>query len=134
MKKKLSNSARDFHRDQVGGVKAYLIFAVLFVTVAVHAGWNYLPVLYQCENFRQEMKGTLINTVTMTYGKESLTKKAEKKLRSLANENGLPQDAVIEVTEKNKVLSAYVQFSRTVHILPFGLYDYEYEFEDTATS
>src|SRR5882757_5329649 len=120
--------------NQLGGTKMYAIVALVVLFVMVHAGYNYLPAIYQCENFKSEMKSATMRVLAMPHGQESLADKLKKQIRTAGNENGVPANAVIEVTETNNSLKAHVRFIREVDILPFGLYRYHYQFDDTATA
>jgi hypothetical protein len=124
----------EFDQGQLGGTKAYALVAILVLFLLVHAGYNYLPVVYQYENFKSEMKGATMRVLTMPHGAESLSDKLKKQIRLAGNENGVPANAVIEVTEVNNSLKARVKFMKEVNLLPFGLYRYRYEFDNTSVA
>jgi hypothetical protein len=124
----------EFHQGQLGGTKMYAIVAILVLFLLGHAGYNYLPVVYQFENFKSEMKGATMRVLTMPHGAESLSDKLKKQIRLAGNENGVPANAVIEVTELNNSLKAHVRFTKEVSLLPFGLYRYRYEFDNTSVA
>jgi len=123
-----------FHRDEIGGTKLYGLVALAVLFLLVHAGYNYLPVVYQLENFKSEMKGATMRVLTMPHGAESLADKLKKQIRLAGNDNGVPANAVIEVTEVNNSLKAHVRFTKEVNLLPFGLFRYRYEFDNTSVA
>lgn len=134
MKKRVENRMRSksFHNQQ-GGTKIYALVALLVVFLLIHAGWNYLPAIYQCENFKSEMQTAAIQIVSMPRStSDPLANKLKKRLRLVGNDNGVPPNALIEVTEANGTLKAHVRFVREIHLLPFGLYKYQYQFDNTA--
>jgi hypothetical protein len=122
------------YRSQHGGTKIYGLVAILAVFLLIHAGWNYLPVVYQSESFKGEMHNTIVQVIATPHGaNEPLAEKLKKRLRVVANENNVPGTALIEVTEAGHSLKARVRFVRQVDLLPFGLYRYQYQFDNTAT-
>ena len=121
------------YKGQLGGTKIYALAALLVLFLLGHAGWNYLPVVYQCENFKSELQSATVRVVSMPHGtNERLADKLKKQIRVAGNENGVPQNALIEITEANNSLKARVRFIRDVDLLPFGLYKYHYEFDSTS--
>jgi hypothetical protein len=120
--------------NQLGGTKIYAIVALLVLFLMGHAGYQYLPAVYQSENFKAEMKSATMRVLAMPHGAESLSDKLKKQLRIAGNENGVPQTAVIEVTEANNSLKAHVRFTREIPLLPFGLYKYQYQFDNIAVA
>jgi hypothetical protein len=123
-----------FHGDEIGGTKLYALVALTVLFLLGHAGYNYLPIVYQYENFKSEMKGATMRVLTMPHGAESLSDKLKKQIRLAANENGVPGNAVIEVTELNNSLKAHVKFTKEINLLPFGLFRYRYEFDNTSVA
>ncbi len=55
------------------------------------------------------------------------------KLQRVAVANNVPPNVFIEVKQANGVYSARAAYTKEVKILPFGLYDYMYVFDHTAT-
>lgn len=133
MKEIVKNKFTEFHHDQVGGAKLFAVVAVASVLLLVNAGYNYFPVLYQCESFKADMNNVIVQVMAMPTNKsESFGLKVEKRLIALAGTYGIPSDADIEVVEKEKRVTARVSFVKEVDLLPFGLYKYDYEFDNTA--
>jgi len=121
------------YQDQRGGTKMYALVALLVLFLLVHAGWNYLPAIYQCEAFKTEMQTAAVQVISTPHGlNEPLADKLKKRLRLAANDNGVPANALIEVTEAGGILKAHVRFTREINLLPFGLYKYHYQFDNTA--
>jgi hypothetical protein len=41
--------------------------------------------------------------------------------------------AIIDVKRNNNVTQAHVRYTKQIGVLPFGIYNYSYEFDHTAT-
>ena len=129
MKEKTEN---DYRRKESGsaGVKLTIILVSLFLIA--HAGFNFIPVAYSGENFKQEMQTAVIHGFALPNGADPISA-TKGKIRAVASANSVLPDAVIEVKQINNVLQAHVVYSKPVEILPFGLYTYDYHFDHTAT-
>jgi hypothetical protein len=134
MKKREEIMRPESHQGQLGGTKIYAIVALLVLFLLGHAGYNYLPAVYQLENFKSEMKSATMRVLSIPHGAESLSDKLKKQIRIAGNENGVPASALIEVTEVNNSLKAHVRFTREINLLPFGLYRYQYVFDNTSVA
>jgi len=103
---------------------------VLFLLA--HAGFNYIPVAYDGESFKQEMQTAVVQGLALPNGGKPVEATKARILRAAAQSN-VPADAFIEVKIVNAVIQARVAYSRQAEILPLGLYTYNYEFDHTAT-
>lgn len=113
------------------GVKFLAVLAVLFLFA--HAAYNYIPVGYDAENFKQEMETAVVQTVAMPGVAMPLTEAIKLKIKKAAVNNDVPADALIEVKPVNNVVQAHVAYTKKINILPFGIYKYNYQFDHTAT-
>ena len=111
------------------GVKFLMVFVVLILFA--HAGYNYVPVAYAGENFKQEMHTAVVNGLALP-GRMSPVDVVRAKVEKAATDNNLPKDTLIEVKQVGSVLQAHAQYSQKVAILPFGIYTYTYNFDHTA--
>jgi len=111
------------------GVK-FLIFFVLLLAVA-NAGYNYVPVAYASESFKQEMQTSVVNALA-TPGRVTPTDYIKNRLQKAIKDNDLPTDTVVDVKQAGTVIQAHAAFTKPVNILPFGLYTYNYHFDYTA--
>ncbi len=129
--KQVTNSNKR-HSEQGNATGKLLVVAVVIFLVAF-AGYNYIPTAYQGANFKQQMGAAVMQAVTLppTLGtpKKLVTQKVQKAMRT----NDIPPDAVLEVKAKGKDISARVYYRIEVPIIPFGIYNYEYIFDYTAT-
>ena len=111
------------------GVKFLAIFAVLLL--AANAGYNYIPVAYQGESFKQDMQTAVINGMALP-GKMNPIEVVKAKVQRAANDNELPPDTFIDVTQVGNTVQAHAVYSKQVGLLPFGIYTYTYHFDHTA--
>jgi Flp pilus assembly protein TadG len=113
------------------GVKMTLVLAGLFLLA--HAAYNYIPVAYDSANFKQEMQTAVVQAAALQGANQTAVDSVKAKLRRAAVNNNVPTDALIEVKPINNVVRAHVSYVKPVNILPFGIYKYNYQFDDTAT-
>jgi len=112
------------------GIKFLLVMLGLFLVG--NAGFQYIPVLYSAENFKQEMQTAVIQAFAMP-GQTPPADRAKKRIINSLQNNNIPLDAVVDVKQVNNVLSAHVVYTKEIPLLPFGLYEYQYHFDHTAT-
>jgi hypothetical protein len=113
------------------GVKMTLVLLGLFLLA--HAAYNYIPVAYDSANFKQEMQTAVVQAAALQGGNQKAVESVKARLGRAAANNNVPSDALIEVKPMNNVVRAHVSYVKPVNILPFGLYKYNYQFDDTAT-
>jgi hypothetical protein len=123
------------HRPRTGergsaGVK-FTVFVVIFL-LAVHAGYNYVPVAYDAESLKTEMQTAVVQGLAMP-GKMNPADNVKSRIQKAIATNNIPMDALIDVRQNGNVLTAHVAYIKPVNILPFGLYRYDYRFDHTAT-
>jgi|SRR6476620_28975 len=112
------------------GIKVLLIFLVLFL--AGNALYNYIPVAYDGANFRQEMDTAVVKGLAASGQMRPLDVVKASVFRA-ASLNNVPQDAIYDIKPENGgSIKAQVVFTKKVSMLPFGLYDYKYNFDYTA--
>jgi hypothetical protein len=120
-------------QSERGGAGAKLLLAFSVIILIANAGYNYVPVAYQGESFKQDMEGAIIKgTAFPSVGKAPLNS-VKLKLLDAAKSNAIPDDAVLEVKQNGQTIVGFASYSRNVEILPFGLYVYTYHFEHSST-
>lgn len=125
----------DVKNSQSGsaGVKLVIFLVILFLVG--NAGYNYVPVAYNGETLRQEIQAAVTQAVTIPPSTGTPLDYAKKRLLNVARANGAPPDTYIEVKQVNGgLLQARVVFTKDVSLLPFGLYDYKYQFDHSANT
>ncbi len=127
----LSYTHTNYSERGSAGIK--LLLVLLVIALIANAGYQYIPTAYNAESFKQDMETIVIQgaATPATYGKPADVIK--RRLMKSITANGLPADAYINVGKLNEVLTARVFYVKTVHILPFGLYEYDFVFDHSAT-
>lgn len=126
--KKLIMKDRKTERGSVG-VKFAIVMVVLILLA--HAGYNYVPVAYAGESFKQEMQTAVVQGLALPNAGKPVEATKARILR-VAAQSDIPDDAFIEVKMVKTVIQARVSYSKQVQLLPFGLYTYTYHFDHTA--
>ena len=112
------------------GVKFAIFLTVLIL--AGYAGYNYVPVAYDAASMKTEMETAVMQGLALP-GKMNPVDNVKARLVKAAQNNGVPPDAMIDVKQNGNVLTAHVTYTKPVGILPFGIYKYNYQFDQTAT-
>lgn len=112
------------------GVKFLLTAMVLFMVA--HAAYNYVPVAYSAENLRTEMHTAVVQALAMP-GKMSPVDNVKTRIQQSVRRNDAPVDTMIDVRQKGNSITAHVVYNKQVSLLPFGLFEYTYRFDHTAT-
>jgi hypothetical protein len=115
-----------------GGAGVKFLIVIVVILLIAHAGYQYLPVAYAAENFRSEMQTAVLQGLALP-GKASPVDNVKARVQRAAASNELPADALIEVKQNGNNLTVHVAYVKTVDLLPFGMYRYDYVFDHTAT-
>lgn len=115
-----------------GSAGVRLVIAAVVIALVAHAGYNYVPVAYAAESLRTDMMTAVVQGLALP-GKISPVENVKARIHQSAQRNDVPADALIDVRQNGNALTAHVVYSKTVNILPFGLYTYNYRFDHTAT-
>ncbi len=112
---------------------ATIKFTLVFVVLALlaHAGWNYVPVAYEGASFRQEMDSAVVKGLAAT-GRIKPLEVVQASIRKASNDYNIPEDAYVDVKPVSGVIEAHVVYTRSINMLPFGIYKYDYNFEYVA--
>ena len=122
-------------RDRSGergsaGVKFAAFLTVLIL--AGNAGYNYIPVAYEAESLKSDMAAAVLQGLAMP-GKVNPVDNVKARVVKALQTNSAPADATLSVTQQGNVIQARVTYTKNVAILPFGIYNYQYKFDNTAT-
>ncbi len=112
------------------GVKLLLVLLVLFLIA--NAGYQFIPVAYAGESLKQDMQTAVIQGISIP-NRTSPVDLVKKKIWSSIESNNIPTDAFVEVKAKNNSITAHVYYIQEVPLLPFGIYNYKYQFDHIAT-
>jgi hypothetical protein len=127
----MKNQERDRSSERGGAGVKFLLVALALVLCA-NAGFNYIPVAYEGANLRQEMDTAVVKGLAaaglmkpMDVVRASITK--------AVRENNVPPDAFVEIKQTGSAVQAHVMYTKKVPIVPFGIYNYKYDFNYLAT-
>ncbi len=112
------------------GVKLAVFLVALFLVG--HAGYNYVPVAYEGQSFKQDMQTAVVQGMATPAG-ITITDSVKAKLQRAMSSDNIPLDAIVQVKQTDKSVQARVAYTKQVSILPFGLLKYNYQFDYTAT-
>jgi len=118
--------------SETGGAGVKLVVVLLIIFLIGHAGYNYIPVAYEGENFKQDMQTAVVQGMAVPPGIMPVDM-VKGRLQKALVANNIPTDAVVQVKPTNNSVMAHVSYTKQVNILPFGLYKYKYQFNNTAT-
>jgi len=120
------------HTSERGSASTKAFLVIFVLALAAHAGFNYVPVAYDGESFKQEMQTAVVNGMALPHGVKPVDN-VTARIKKAAHDNDVPDDAVMDVKQQGAgVVTAHVMYSKPVGILPFGLYNYTYQFDYTA--
>ena len=116
-----------------GGAEVKLLIVLLVLVLIGNAGYQWIPVAYAGESLKQDMQTAVIQGLA-AYGRVSPIELVKRKIIASAESNNIsPEDVLIEVKATKNTIQAHVYYTKEVPLLPFGIYNYQYEFDHTAT-
>jgi hypothetical protein len=110
-------------------IKFMLVF--LFWALAAIAVFNYVPVAYLGASFKQEMDTAVVKGISAA-GRVKPMEAVTASIKKASFDYDIPDDAFVEIKPVNGVVEARVAYTRSVNMLPFGLYQYTYDFDYVA--
>ena len=113
------------------GVKLVIVMLVLFLIA--NAGYQFIPVAYAGESLKQDMQTAVIQALAMPSRMTPADTVKQKIQVSFQSNNIGPSNAIIDVKQVNNVLTAHVVYDKEIPIIPFGIYNYHYQFDHTVT-
>jgi hypothetical protein len=112
------------------GVKFLIVVVVLYLIG--NAGYQFIPVAYAGESLKQDMQTAVVQGLALP-GRMSPVDTVRAKIQNAVTSNNVPDDALVEVKQVNNIIQAHVMYTKDVPVLPFGIYNYHYQFDHTAT-
>jgi|SRR5215203_3934066 len=125
--KKLNND----RSSESGSAGIKLLLVAMVLVMLGNAGLNYVPVAFQGASFQQEMDTAVVKGLSAS-GRINPLEAVKASIRRASIEYDIPEDAFIEIKPVNGIVEAHVVYSREVNMLPFGIYNYEYNFDYLA--
>jgi len=115
-----------------GSAAVKFLLVIVTLMLLANAGYNYVPIAYAGENFKQDMQTAVVNGLAVP-GRLNPVDVVRAKMAKAVSDNNLPSDTVVEVKQVGNTVQAHAVYSQNVSILPFGIYSYTYHFDHTAT-
>ena len=125
--KKLNNEPA----SERGSTAIKFTIVIVILALAAHAGANYIPVAYEGASFKQEMDTAVVKGLGAS-GRIKPLESVQASIQKATLDYAIPDDAYVDVKPVEGVVQAHVAYTRTVNILPFGLYKYDYNFDYVA--
>lgn len=120
------------HKSEHGGAGVKFLLVALVLLLCANAGFNYIPVAYEGANFRQEMDTAVVKGLAAG-GQMKPMDVVKASIQRAVYDNNIPADAVIDIKPAGGAIQAHVTYSKSVSMLPFGIYKYTYNFDYVAT-
>jgi len=127
MKKRMNQQ-----NSERGGASVKFLIIIIVLYLLAYASYNYIPVAYEAEDFKQEMETAVVQAMALP-GTMDTVGMTKLKIQRVALANNIPHNVFIDVKQANGIFQARAAYSKEIKILPFGLYDYLYVFDHTAT-
>lgn len=111
--------------------------AIKFLSIALvlalvgNAGINYIPVAYEGASLKQEMDTAVVKGLA-TGPRMNPVDVVKASLQKAIYDNNVPADAFVEVKQTPGAVQAHVVYTKQVSMLPFGIYNYKYNFNYVA--
>lgn len=121
--------SRESERGSAG--TKFFITLVIILLVA-NAGYNYVPVAYEAEAIKSDMQTAVLQGLA-TPGKLSPVDNVKARIQRSFTLNHVPENALLDVKMAGAAITARVAYTKDVGILPFGIFNYQYVFDHTAT-
>lgn len=121
-----------FISDQKGASAFGVIVFLLVLALVINAGVRYYAVVYNCESLKNEMKASVFLGQASSNGTGVAMEQARQRIARAVNENEFPVNTYIDVGLEDGQMYARVAFTQIIHLIPFGIYDYYYVFDETA--
>jgi hypothetical protein len=117
--------------SEQGSAAVKFLFVFMVLALAANAGFNYVPVAYQGASFKQEMDTAVVKGISAA-GRVKPMDAVTASIKKASFDYDIPDDAFVEIKPVNGVVEARVAYTRPVNMLPFGLYQYTYDFDYVA--
>ena len=116
-------------RGQRGSTTLKFIIVLVVVGVLIYMGIQYVPVAYNYSRYKTLMQESVDTAAVTGQG----TDWVRSRLQANANDYGVPREAKINSTLQDNRVTASVQFTRPINLIP-GLFTYNYTFDYTVNS
>jgi hypothetical protein len=119
-------------KNERGSASTKLIIVGVVLFLIGHAGYKYVPVAYGAESLKQDMHSAVMQATAMPLQSKP-AEYAKTQIAKSGLQNGMPEGTPIDIKITGSVVSAHVKYSHKVALLPFGLGNYTFEFDQNVS-
>jgi hypothetical protein len=125
------NDSQKAYSGEHGGAAVKFLCIGLVLVLAANAGIQYIPIAYNGASFKQEMDTAVVKGLAAS-GRMKPMDIVTASVEKAAFDYKIPADAFVEIKPESGVVMAHVVYTQQVSILPFGIYNYAYQFDHKA--
>ena len=114
-----------------GGAGVKFLLVGIVIVLCANAGYNYIPVAYEGAALREDMDTAVVKGLAAS-GQMKPLDVVKASIQRAINSYNIPPEAVIEIKPQGAMIQASISYSKKVSILPFGIYNYRYDFSYVA--
>ena len=130
-----SKNVSETRRGERGEGQLKLVIFLAVVFLGGFAGYQYIPVAYNGATFKQEMQTIVDQSSAIPAAQGNMAGWVQRKLEAAMLSYGVPKNAALEVkSQEGAGITASLKYTKQVDILPFGLYAYPYDFQNTVST
>lgn len=118
--------------SEAGSAGGKFLAFLLGLALILHGGFQYIRAAYQAESLRTDMEAAVLQGLA-TPGKIDPVDVVKTKVQKAVLQYEIPPGSVVDVKMQNGLVIARVAYVKQVPILPFGIYNYNYKFDETIT-
>ena len=126
------DTLKDRRNSERGGAGVKLLIVIVLLALAIHAGLNFIPVKYNAASLKSDMETAVLQGLA-TPGKIDPVDNVKSRVMTAIKANNIPPTAVVDIKKAGSGVNARVAYAEKVPILPFGLYTYNFVFDETVT-
>jgi hypothetical protein len=126
------NNAVNDRQGESGSAGVKFLGVLAVILLVANAGYNYLPVAYNAENLKSEMSTAVLQGIAMP-GRINPVDNVKVRIQKAILQNDIPADATLDVRQAGNAITAHVTYTQPVNLLPFGIYRYNYRFDESVT-
>ncbi len=126
------NNIERMRASERGSAGTKFFITLVVILLVANAGYNYVPVAYEAEAVKSDMQTAVLQGLAMP-GKVNPVDNVKERIQKSLNANQVPENAIVDVKMTGNTITARVAYAKEVGLLPFGIYNYVYVFDHTAT-
>lgn len=121
---------KEYSANESGSAGLKLVVTLVILFLIGHAGYNAVPVLYQSADIKSELHTAVVQGSALPGTAGNPVDVTKLRLKNYLAKNGIT-DAFIDVKSNGGMMKGTIKYTKTIDILPFGLYKYQYNFDNT---